>query len=73
MKGKIGLIVSEAGEESNRGKKKIKTGFLKLCSGDGVLDSDVKYDKNRARFEPRLRRLWTVTICRLSRMTAEDG
>ena len=51
LKNKIGLIISEAGEESHKSKKKIQTGFLKLASGDGVIDTDVK-GKARIRFRP---------------------
>ena len=53
FQGCLGLIVSEAGEDSSRkkGKKTIPTSFVKMVTGDGFIDSDVKY-KDRIRFKP---------------------
>ncbi len=53
FQGCLGLIASEAGEDSSRknGKKTIPTSFAKMVTGDGLIDSDVKY-KDRVRFKP---------------------
>jgi len=51
FQGCLGLIVSEAGEDSRKGKKTIPTSFVKMVTGDGFIDSDVKY-KDRIRFKP---------------------
>lgn len=51
FQGCLGLIISEAGEDSRKGKKTIPTSFVKMVTGDGLIDSDVKY-KDRVRFKP---------------------
>lgn len=51
LAGKRGQIVSEAGEESHRGKRKIPTSFMKNSTGDGIIDSDRK-NKSRVKFKP---------------------
>jgi P4 family phage/plasmid primase-like protien len=51
FQGKLGLIVSEAGEDKGKGKKTIPTSFIKMVTGDGLIDSDVK-NKDRVRFKP---------------------
>ncbi|MGD0952256.1 MAG: hypothetical protein ABR985_07660 [Methanotrichaceae archaeon] len=51
LKDKTGLIVSEAGDV-HKGKKRIQTSFLKLVSGDGVIDTDAKNVRKRQRFRP---------------------
>jgi P4 family phage/plasmid primase-like protien len=51
LAGKRGQIVSEAGEEQHRGKRKIPTSFMKNSTGDGIIDSDRK-NKNRIKFKP---------------------
>jgi phage/plasmid-associated DNA primase len=52
LRGKFGLIVSEATEEDFKGKKVIKTNFLKKCCGSGFIDSGVKGVQERQRFRP---------------------
>jgi P4 family phage/plasmid primase-like protien len=49
--GKRGQIVSEAGEEQSKGKRRIPTAFLKNSTGDGIIDSDRK-NKSRIKFKP---------------------
>lgn len=51
LKGKRGQIISEAGDESNKGKKTLPTSFLKNATGDGMIDSDRK-NKSRIKFKP---------------------
>jgi P4 family phage/plasmid primase-like protien len=51
LAGKRGQIVSEAGEEQHKGKRKIPTAFLKNSTGDGIIDSDRK-NKSRIKFKP---------------------
>jgi P4 family phage/plasmid primase-like protien len=51
LAGKRGQIVSEAGEEQHKGKRKIPTSFMKNATGDGVIDSDRK-NKSRVKFKP---------------------
>lgn len=48
---KRGLMVSEVGDDSKRGKGYIPTRFLKLSSGDGTIDSDRK-NITRIQFDP---------------------
>lgn len=54
LAGKRGLIVAEAGEEveGKRSKKVIPTSFLKNVTGDGILDTEVKYKQERNQFKP---------------------
>lgn len=49
--GKRGLIVSEIGDDTKKGKGRIPTRFLKLASGDGFIDSDRK-NAGRILFPP---------------------
>lgn len=51
LAGKRGQIVSEAGEEQHKGKRKIPTSFMKNATGDGIIDSDRK-NKSRIKFKP---------------------
>lgn len=51
LAGKRGQIVSEAGEEQSKGKRRIPTAFLKNSTGDGIIDSDRK-NKSRIKFKP---------------------
>ena len=51
LQGKRGLIVSEAGDESKRGKNVLPTKFLKASAGEDTIDSDVK-NKERVQFDP---------------------
>lgn len=51
LAGKRGQIVSEAGEEQHKGKRKIPTSFMKNSTGDGIIDSDRK-NKSRVKFKP---------------------
>jgi P4 family phage/plasmid primase-like protien len=51
LAGKRGQIVSEAGEEQHKGKRKIPTSFMKNATGDGIIDSDRK-NKGRIKFKP---------------------
>lgn len=52
--GKRGLIVSEAGDDTRRGKAVIPTKFLKLSTGDGTIDSDRK-NTTRIQFSPEFK------------------
>jgi len=49
--GRRGLIVSEVGDDNQRGKGHIPTRFLKLSTGDGTIDSDRK-NTTRIQFDP---------------------
>lgn len=51
LAGKRGQIVSEAGEEQSKGKRRIPTAFLKNSTGDGIIDSDRK-NRSRIKFKP---------------------
>ena len=51
LAGKRGQIVSEAGEEQHKGKRRIPTSFMKNSTGDGIIDSDRK-NKSRIKFKP---------------------
>ncbi len=51
LAGKRGQIVSEAGEDQHKGKRKIPTSFMKNSTGDGIIDSDRK-NKSRIKFKP---------------------
>jgi P4 family phage/plasmid primase-like protien len=51
LAGKRGQIVSEAGEEQHKGKRKIPTSFIKNSTGDGIIDSDRK-NRSRVKFKP---------------------
>ena len=48
---KRGQIVSEAGEDNKKGKRTISTNYLKMVTGDGVIDTDQK-NQDRKLFKP---------------------
>jgi putative DNA primase/helicase len=48
---KRGQIVSEAGEENKKKKRTISTNYLKMVTGDGIIDTDQK-NKDRKQFKP---------------------
>jgi putative DNA primase/helicase len=52
--GKRGLIVSEIGDDTKRGKGRIPTKFLKLSSGEGYIDGDRK-NTSRILFPPTIK------------------